>query len=53
MGVRFLGDGREWKLLGLSYADDLVLCCELVENLRLMVRQLVEVCRRRGQSQWK
>ena len=27
-GVRFLEDGREWKLPGLLYADDLVLCGE-------------------------
>ena len=24
-GVRFMGDGREWRLAGLFYADDLVL----------------------------
>ena len=28
-GVRFLKDGREWRLRGLLYADDLVLCSEL------------------------
>ena len=41
------GDGREWRLPGLFYADDLVLCVEL-ENLRVMVRWFAEVCRRRG-----
>ena len=25
-GVRFLEDGRDWRLPGLLYADDLVLC---------------------------
>ena len=27
-GVSFLGDGKEWKLPGLLYADELVLCGE-------------------------
>ena len=27
MGIKFLG-GREWRLLDLPYADDLVLCGE-------------------------
>ena len=27
-GVRFLGYGREWRLPGLLYTDDLVLCGE-------------------------
>ena len=29
MGVRFLEEGREWKLLGLLYVDNFVLCSEL------------------------
>ena len=45
-GVRFLEDGREWKLPGLSYADDLVLCGESEEDPRAMVGRFVEVCRR-------
>ena len=47
-GKRFrsLEDGREWRLPGLSYADDLVLCGELKENLRAMVGRFTEVCRR-------
>ena len=48
MGVRFLEDGREWKLHGLLYGDDLVLCGESEENLRAMVGRYAEVCRRRG-----
>ena len=37
-GVRFLEGGREWRLHGLLYAGDLVLCGELEEDLRAMVR---------------
>ena len=33
---------------GLLYADDLVLCSESEQDLRTMVKRLVEVCRRRG-----
>ena len=36
-GVRFMEDGREWRLPGLLYADDLVLCGESEEDLRAMV----------------
>ena len=46
-GVSFLEDGREFRLPGLLYADDLVLCGE-AENLRVMVGRFAEVCRRRG-----
>ena len=38
--------GRGWRLPGLLYADDLVLWCELEENLRVMLRYFIEVCRR-------
>ena len=47
-GVRFLEKGGDWRLLGLLYADDLVLCGEFEEDLRAMVRRFIEVCRRRG-----
>ena len=47
-GVSFLEDGREWRLPDLLCADDLVLCGELEENLRVMVGWCAEVCRRRG-----
>ena len=40
--VRFRKDGREWRLPGLLYADDLVLCGESEDQ------RFVEVCRRRG-----
>ena len=35
---------------GLLYADDLVLCDESEEDLRVIVGQFAEVCRRRGKS---
>ena len=45
-GVRFLEDGREWRLPALLYADDLVLGGESEKDLRVMARQFVEVCKR-------
>ena len=47
-GVRFKEEGREWRLPGPLYADDLVLCGESAENLRAIVGGFVEVCRRIG-----
>ena len=47
-GVSFLEDGRDWRLPGLLYANVLVLCGELEEDLRAMVGRFAEVCRRRG-----
>ena len=32
--MRFQEKGREWRLSGLFYADDLVLCGESEEDLR-------------------
>ena len=46
-GMRFLEHGREWRLPGLLYADDLVLCGESEEDLRAMVGRIAEVCRKR------
>ena len=46
--MSFLEDGRERRLSGLLYVDDLVLSGESEENLRVMVGRFVEVCRRRG-----
>ena len=40
--------GKEWRLPGLLYASDLVLCDELGEDLRKLVRHFPEVCRGRG-----
>ena len=36
-GVRFLEEGREWRLPGLMYADDLVLCGESEDDLTVRV----------------
>ena len=47
-GVRFREDGKEWRLLGLLYADDLFLCWESEEDLRAIVGCFIEVCRRKG-----
>ena len=41
-------DIREWRLLGILYADDMVPCGESEEDLRTMMQRFVEVCRRRG-----
>ena len=46
--VRFQEEGREWILLGLLYADDLVLFGESEEDLRAIVGRFIEMCRRRG-----
>ena len=43
--VRFMEGGREWRLPGLLYADDLILCGESEEDLRVMVGWFVEVCK--------
>ena len=49
MGKRGLSEkGREWRLLRLLYADDLVLCGESQEDLRTMVGRFVKVCKRRS-----
>ena len=44
--MRFLEDGREWRLPVLLFADDLVFCRGL--NLKVMVGNFVESCKRRG-----
>ena len=49
-GVSFLKDGREGRLPGLLYADDLVLCGEPEEDLRVMVGRFADVCRRKGRK---
>ena len=47
-GVSFMEDGRKWRFPGLLYADDLVLCDESEEDLRVMVGRFAEMCKRRG-----
>ena len=42
-GVSFLEDGRDWRMPGLLYVEDLVQCGESW----VMVGRLAEVCRRR------
>ena len=42
--VRFLEDGRKWRLAGLLYADDLVLCGGSEEDLRGIVGRFAEMC---------
>ena len=44
-------EGREWRLPGLLYADDLVLCGKSEEDLRVMVGWFAKVCRKRGLKQ--
>ena len=44
--VRFQEKGREWRLLGFLYVDNLVLCGETEENLRAMVGCYIELCSR-------
>ena len=46
--MRLLENGEEWRLSGLLYADDLVLCSELEEDLREIVGRFAGVCTRRG-----
>ena len=41
-GVRLMEEGREWRLPGLLYADDLLLCGESEEELRVMLEQFVK-----------
>ena len=47
-GVRFQEEGKEWRLSGLLYADDSVLCGESEEDLREIMEGFIEVFRRRG-----
>ena len=47
-GVSFMENGKEWRLPGLLYADDLVLCRQSEEDLKVIVGRFAEVCRRRG-----
>ena len=37
-GVTFLEEGGDWRLPDMLYVDDLVLCGELEEDLRTMMR---------------
>ena len=46
--ARFQDEGEKWRLPGLLYADDLVLCGESEKDLREMVDFFDEMYRRRG-----
>ena len=46
--MKFLGEGREWRLPGLLFVDDLVLWSDLKEYRGLIIGHFVEVCKRRG-----
>ena len=41
-GLRLPEEGRGWKLPGVLYADDLVLCGESNEDLRVMVEHFAD-----------
>ena len=45
LNIEDLRKGKSWRLPGLLYADDLFLCPESEEDLKFMVRHLVEFCR--------
>ena len=45
MGIWLMEEGRESRLPGLLYADDLVFCGKFEEDLKVMVGCFVEVCR--------
>ena len=46
--MKFLEEGREWRLPTILYADDLVLCGKSKVDLSTMMGRFVDVCRRRG-----
>ena len=48
MEMLFLEKGRECRLPGLLYVDDLILCGKSEQDLEVMVEHFVEVCRKRG-----
>ena len=46
--MRYLEDRREWRLPGILYKDDLVLCGESEDDLIVTVKRFAEVCYRKG-----
>ena len=46
MGMRFLEEGREWRLPNVLCADVSVLCGKFEEELSAMVGRFIEHCRR-------
>ena len=43
----FRGGDREWRFPSLFYKDDLVLCGESEEDMRVMIAHFAEVCKRK------
>ena len=41
---------KDWRLPGILYADDLALCSESKEDLKVIVRHFVLVCRKKSGS---
>ena len=46
MGMRFIEEGREWRISGLLYSDDLIFCVKPEEDLIKMVGCFIGECRR-------
>ena len=44
--MRFLEEGKNWRLLGLLYVDNMVLCDAQEEDPKTMMGRFVDVCRR-------
>ena len=45
-GSETLKKGREWRLPGLLYEDDIILCGESEQDLEVVMERFVDVCRR-------
>ena len=43
--MRFLEDERVWRLPGLLYADDYIICSESDKDLRVMVDSMLKCVR--------
>ena len=48
MGMSFLEEEKDCRLPGLLYAGNLDLCGKSKEDLKVVVKCIVEMCRRRG-----
>ena len=45
-GVKCSGKGREWRFLGRLNTERLALCGELEDDVPVMIRHFVKVCKR-------
>ena len=45
MGNKFPEEGREWRIPGLLYTNNLGFCSRSEEDLKVMMGRFVEVCR--------